>query len=197
MDIRRVLFRTVFLASLLATPGCGLIIDLSQTETATQPMPILCEAEIFRDAGTEFSEQWQAWVFAADEFAGNTMCSLKLEEYKTRSLAPGFVWQTRNFRMTAGSAAHVDPLFRKEPATECTSDMTEPPFTAGGPIGADVVLETPSTGEALVSVLATTSGGVFFADPAVKLVVWRLAERHAGLELPLIAHRAQHLEHLK
>jgi len=177
MDLRRPLFRTVFIASVLATPGCGLILDLTPTETAAEPRPFLCQAEIFREVGSELTEQWQAWVFAADEFAGDAMCRLKLEEYKTRSLAPGFVWQTRNFRMTEGGPSNADPLLRKEAASECAFDGTGPPFTAGGPAGADVVLENPSPGEALVSVLATTSRGVFFADPAVKLVVWRLAER--------------------
>lgn len=90
MDLGRVLFRTSFIASLIATSGCGLILDLSPTEIAAEPRPFLCAAEISRDAGTEFTEQWQAWVFAADELAGDAMCQLKLEEYKTRSQAPGF-----------------------------------------------------------------------------------------------------------
>jgi hypothetical protein len=32
MDLRRVLFLTVFIASLLATSGCGLILDSTPTE---------------------------------------------------------------------------------------------------------------------------------------------------------------------
>jgi len=57
MNIRRLPVWALFMA-ILTPPGCGLILDLTPSETAAEPRPFLCEAEIFGDAGTEFTESW-------------------------------------------------------------------------------------------------------------------------------------------
>ena len=177
MHSRRLPVWMLFIA-ILTLPGCGLILDFDPTATPAEPRPFLCEAEIFRYAGTEFTESWQGWVFAADEFAGEALCRVKLEEYVTRSLAPGFVWLTRGFRITEGGPLHADPLLRKEPASECPADATGPPFTAGGPRGADLVMANPSPADARLLIVSALGGDPVSADPPLKLLTLRLAERH-------------------
>ena len=47
--------------------GCGLLLDLDPPVTTTEPRSFLCEAQIYRTIGSEFTEERRAWVFAPGE----------------------------------------------------------------------------------------------------------------------------------
>jgi hypothetical protein len=174
----------LLLALLIGGPGCHLLLPFSSSSIQTYA-PYRATAEVYRSlpGGLEFTETWQMYGWPKPEdldkdgdtdLADTTLYfEGHLKQYIWDFMAPNFTWQYRNLTVVSDS--------EKKSVGDCSPAdggiSCDQPLTFGAPIGAELVWSSPSSSQASAWCQLFYEDGNGIANPQVRKVVMRFAER--------------------